>query len=285
MASYYNGTVTCAIAFLLAVSLQLTASPQAGLRDPLSQAQAELERIERAVAEGGLPRAKLEEARQMVAEAEDQAVLQQTLYATRALEELNEQLTQRMLESARRLMERQQERVERVKRLIDEGALARNALTPLVEELDRRRKALDRAESQARLWNQLAEMARAEKQRQEQMEAEQTAGLVRAKAEPDLGILSAARVRMLEGEFETVFRRPLPVSARGDTGFHRALGFDHTGRIDVAVSPDSPEGRWLRRWLERAGIPFIAFQGAVKGKSTAAHIHIGPPSLRLNGTD
>ena len=42
--------------------------------------------------------------------------------------------------------------------------------------------------------------------------------------------------------FEKKFDKPLPVSARGETAVHRALGFDHTGRIDVALAPDSTEG-------------------------------------------
>ena len=85
--------------------------------------------------------------------------------------------------------------------------------------------------------------------------------------------------------FEKKFDKPLPVSARGETAVHRALGFDHTGRIDVALAPDSTEGVWLRKYLESKRIPYYAFRAAVPGKATAAHIRIGPGSTRLRVTD
>ena len=62
---------------------------------------------------------------------------------------------------------------------------------------------------------------------------------------------------------------------------HRALGFDHRGRVDVAVVPDAPQGRWLKRYLEARHIPYFAFRAAVPGQATGAHIHIGPASTRL----
>ncbi len=56
---------------------------------------------------------------------------------------------------------------------------------------------------------------------------------------------------------------------------HRALGFDHRGRVDVAVVPSAPEGIWLRQYLQSRKIPYYAFSRAIPGKATAAHIHIG----------
>ncbi len=47
--------------------------------------------------------------------------------------------------------------------------------------------------------------------------------------------------------FEKQFGKPLPVSAQGETVVHRALGFDHRDRVDVAIFPDTAEGLWLRR--------------------------------------
>jgi len=75
------------------------------------------------------------------------------------------------------------------------------------------------------------------------------------------------------------------VSARGETAVHRALGFDHRGRLDVAVSPDSSEGKWLREYLAANSIPFFAFRAAVAGKATAPHIHVGPESTRIRFAD
>jgi hypothetical protein len=59
------------------------------------------------------------------------------------------------------------------------------------------------------------------------------------------------------------------------------MGFDHTDRVDVALTPDSPEGQWLREYLEANHVPYFAFRSFVPGQATGAHIHIGPPSLRL----
>jgi hypothetical protein len=73
----------------------------------------------------------------------------------------------------------------------------------------------------------------------------------------------------------------MPVSADGETATHRALGFDHRGRVDVAVNPDQPEGVWLMGYLQKNRIPYFAFRMAVQGKATGAHIHIGPQSARL----
>jgi hypothetical protein len=73
----------------------------------------------------------------------------------------------------------------------------------------------------------------------------------------------------------------LPVSAFGQTALHDRMGFDHRNALDVAVHPDSPEGRALMQYLLDAGIPFMAWRGAVPGSSTGAHIHVGQPSPRI----
>ena len=53
--------------------------------------------------------------------------------------------------------------------------------------------------------------------------------------------------------------------------------------LDVAVHPDSPEGRALIAWLEREGVSFLAFRGPVSGEATGAHVHVGEPSRRRAG--
>ncbi|MGH9938511.1 MAG: hypothetical protein ACREAM_19895 [Blastocatellia bacterium] len=81
--------------------------------------------------------------------------------------------------------------------------------------------------------------------------------------------------------FRLKFGRPLPASAVGQTETHNRLGFDHREAIDVAVHPDSQEGRELTDYLTSQGISFIAIRGAIPGSATGAHIHIGPPSKRI----
>jgi hypothetical protein len=76
------------------------------------------------------------------------------------------------------------------------------------------------------------------------------------------------------------FGQHLPVTAYGQTTTHNQLHFDHRGSMDVALHPDSLEGKALINHLRSSGIPFIAFRGRVAGASTGAHIHIGQPSHR-----
>ncbi len=85
----------------------------------------------------------------------------------------------------------------------------------------------------------------------------------------------------LQQFFAARFGRPLPISAFGQTPLHDRMGFDHHDALDVAVHPDSPEGRALMDYLRGVGIPFIASWGAVPGSTSGAHIHVGQPSPRI----
>jgi hypothetical protein len=249
----------------------------------ITKAKSELVRLEQLVEAGGVPRNRLEQARQELSEAMDRAVLRRTLYGSLKVEDLTEPLAKQMLDSAQRLVSNQQKKVNQHRELVEQNVVGRLTLTPFIEELDIRRKSLALAESRVMFWNQLLEMARAEQARQ--LEQEQLAAAQQLSDDESTAVLALSRVRQLESEFERVFSRSLPVSARGDTTFHRTLGFNHTGRIDVALNPDSAEGQWLRKWLDRSGIPYLAFRGAVPGQASAAHIHVGPPSTRLRSAD
>ncbi len=90
-----------------------------------------------------------------------------------------------------------------------------------------------------------------------------------------------AEVSKIEKHFTQTFGRSLPISALGQTSTHDRMRFDHRNAIDVALHPESAEGRSVLNYLRQAGIPFIAFRGAVAGAATGAHIHIGKPSPRL----
>lgn len=81
--------------------------------------------------------------------------------------------------------------------------------------------------------------------------------------------------------FFQTFGHSLPVSARGQTPTHDRMRFDHRDSMDVALHPDSAEGKALIAYLRRSGVPFIAFRSAAVGASTGAHIHIGRPSHRM----
>ena len=95
------------------------------------------------------------------------------------------------------------------------------------------------------------------------------------------GAWSLAQAPKIERFFVARFGRELPVSAFGQTPVHDRLGFDHRAALDVAIHPDSPEGRALMAYLRSASISFIAFRSAVPGAATGAHIHIGHASHRF----
>lgn len=93
--------------------------------------------------------------------------------------------------------------------------------------------------------------------------------------------LTATVVEDLDRFFLARFARSLPVSARGQTPVHDRLGLDHRRGLDVAVHPDSPEGRAIIEYLLRQHIPFLAFRGVIPGASTGAHVHVGGASARV----
>lgn len=86
----------------------------------------------------------------------------------------------------------------------------------------------------------------------------------------------------LQAFFVAQFGRSLPISAYGQTALHDRMGFDHRNALDVAVHPDSPEGRAVMVHLRTLGIPFIAAWGAIPGSASGAHIHVGQPSPRIS---
>jgi multidrug efflux pump subunit AcrA (membrane-fusion protein) len=47
----------------------------------------------------------------------------------------------------------------------------------------------------------------------------------------------------VEGFFTAKFGRQLPISAFGQSATHNRLGFDHRNSVDVALHPDSAEGK------------------------------------------
>lgn len=87
---------------------------------------------------------------------------------------------------------------------------------------------------------------------------------------------------VIETFFSAKFGHSLPTSAIGQSETHNRLGYDHRNAVDVAVHPDSTEGRALISYLQGQGIPFLAFRGAIPGVATGPHIHIGSPSHRLS---
>jgi len=265
-------------------------SPQSIANKRIELAQDELKKMTELVQIGALPKLRLEQAQQDLADVQDDAILARTLYGELPVEDLTDQLIADMVAAAQRRVERQQARVEAAQKLVDEGITALASLTAPQQELATRRMNLDLAHSRARVMGELAALAKFEKSSvaiQDAMRVE-----YRDMFAPGMehyegnGIFEESRdLKPLAVAFKKKFDHPLPISAAGETGLHRALGFDHTGRVDVAINPSDPEGVWLRRYLKARQIPYYAFTRAIPGKATAAHIHIGTGSTRLHNAD
>lgn len=252
---------------------------------PLLNLSEDPERIRQLVKEGVLPRAELEKVAVAEAESRDEDILRQTLYGSGGIEELTIEKGEAMLEAATRKLTRRQKILAEAEKRVEAGVAPRSSLTVYLQEVDRSRKTLTLATMRFHLLQQLRAAVDAE---QEVIVAlEQTPEELPPLVErfDGGGVFREDDLRTIVLAFEKEFGKALPLSARGDTALHRALGFDHRGRVDVALYPDSPEGVWLRRLLERMGVPYYAFRGPAPGKSTAAHIHIGPPSARLRRAD
>ena len=183
-------------------------------------------------------------------------------------------------EAAQRLLDREKAWEEKIRILIESGIAPPPDLIPTEAELHRREA--DLTLTQARIFAKAEAAASTAKSSQSDEAILPNFEIGKMEHFEGLGTFDENRdLQSIEKAFEVEFNRPLPISADGETEVHRALGFDHRGRIDVAVDPRDREGIWLRRYLRSRRIPYYAFTSAVAGKATAAHIHIGPGSNRL----
>ncbi len=254
---------------------------QAPDRPEARRAAEELERIRTLVEEGATPRQKLDDAQQKLDEAQDNEILGSTLYGKVGVEDLTEQQGKEMVAAATRIFERRQAQLHQARKLVEEGALPRLSLSDYIVELDRSRRVLDLAQSRAALLEQLAEMARLEKETEALTAESRFEPRPLAERYDGDGLFRAGELKLVAAAFREQFSKALPISAQGATAVHRALGFDHRGRVDVAVDPDQPEGVWLRKYLRGMRIPYFAFRSFLPGRATGPHIHIGPPSERI----
>lgn len=251
-------------------------------------AQQELARVNDLVSAGALPRNRIADAQANLDDAKDEVILAHDLYGDLPDQGASEAASAEMIAAAQRRLDRQQARVEQAKKLVDAGIATMTYLAPIEAELTARQTTLDLAHLRARLMADRVALA------QQQPPAPVFVPAPAGVDDSELllhgmehyegsGTFSEARdLPALELAFSNKFDRPLPISAEGETEVHRGLGFDHRGRVDVAVAPSAPEGVWLRGYLKSRGIPYYAFSYAIRGKATGAHVHIGPGSTRLN---
>lgn len=262
---------------LIAVACACLLGAQTAEDPEVARARASIEKLRTLVEAGAVPRVELQKAEDALADAQDAAYLRKTLYG----QDLTTDQADEMVAAAGRRLDRRKKAFDEAKRLVEAGVAGELSLGTFLEDLDLARKECDLAESRARLTREIADSVRAE----EELEARLAESAAEAPAPADHfegdGIFTPSTFAQVETAFEAHFGKPLPVSAMGETAVHRALGFDHRGRVDVAIHPDTPEGVWLRQYLTDNHIPYFAFRQAVPGKATGAHIHLGPMSTRL----
>ncbi len=80
--------------------------------------------------------------------------------------------------------------------------------------------------------------------------------------------------------FSDTFKKQLPIAVFGQGAIHERWRLDHRNAMDIQLHPDGVEGRALLNFLEKQGIPYLAFRAAIPGTATGPHIHIGRPSHR-----
>src|SRR5579884_4060214 len=200
------------------------------------------------------------------------------LESSSELQTRTEQQLKDMIAAAERRVERQQARLVRARFLAERGQLEPTAVADIAAELAHRQQTLELCNERASLLGELIDMAQAEVVRPNGARITNAATL---RYDGSGRLIRPAEFATLSASFTHKFGKTLPVSAWGESLTHAELGFDHRGRIDVAVFPDSREGLFIRAWLEKQRIPYFAFRHAMPGRATGPHIHIGPGSLRL----
>ncbi len=265
---------------LAAADLPKTAGENTLATALLERAQSEVARIQALVENGTLPKARLEEAEAKLADTRDEAILMDTLYGETRVQDMTDAEAKAMLAAAHRRVDRQTKLVADRRSLLEAGVLARSELQSFESELEARQRVLQLATDRVNLLRDLRAMADAE-QRFEQAARTATNLKTAMQRYDGSGTFKLSELKAISTGFEERFHHALPVSAIGETALHQSMGLDHRGRVDIALNPDSAEGAWLRQFLEKLRIPYLAFRSAVAGAATAPHIHIGPGSTRL----
>ena len=189
---------------------------------------------------------------------------------------------ERLLPYQEAVVERAGTRLERGRELLAKGFVAPREVEELARALDEARARVERTRTE---MGQADALVREAEVQEHLASVPGRGGLILG---PTFTVYRGAAAWSLReaGEVERFFSvrfgRPLPVSAFGQTPLHARLGFDHRNALDVAVHPDTDEGRALTVWLQGRGVPFIAFRSGVPGAATGAHVHVGEPSPRLS---
>jgi hypothetical protein len=260
-----------------AVLCAQTASDLA-MEDPsVLRAKLTVDKVRAMVESGTLPRVRLEEAQARLEDITDEAVYTRAIYG----KDLTPDQASEVVKATERRVERRKKEAAKQEQFLAQGIISQSEYKVALDDLERASKEYEWASAREKLVAEVANFAAAEMALLKQMEEGATAvGGTRIERFVGKGVFTTADFSKVATAFSLRFSHSLPISANGETAVHRSMGFDHSNRIDVAVTPDSAEGQWLRHFLTANRIPFFAFRGAVAHQATGAHIHMGPPSTR-----
>ena len=179
-----------------------------------------------------------------------------------------------------------EEKLELSKKLLAEGLIAKiqveeneRAVAAAKDKVSETRRQMTNADSQ--IASVLVEAAANEKIAKDLRLAKQrlvrTAAFTRFTGGPGWNLGEAYKIQRF---FSDTFNKELPIAVFGQGAIHDRWRLDHRNAMDVNVHPDTAEGRTLLDFLQRNGVPYLAFRSAIPGTATGPHIHIGRPSHR-----
>ena len=179
-----------------------------------------------------------------------------------------------------------EEKLKLSKKLLADGLISKaqvaeneHALAAAKEKVTATRQQMTQADEQvagvlveAAANEQIAKDIRLARQR-----LVRTAAFMRFNGAPGWNLGEAYKIQRF---FSDTFNKPLPVAVFGQGAIHERWRLDHRNAMDISLHPDTPEGRALLNYLQKNGIPYLAFRAAIPGTATGPHIHIGRPSHR-----
>jgi len=183
-------------------------------------------------------------------------------------------------------VKRAEDKVEQSKKLLAEGLIPKSqleenerALAAAKDKLAETNRAMTSADDQiagvlveAAANDEIAKNLRLAKQ-----SLVRTAAFTRYTGAGGWNLSDAWKVQRF---FSDTFKKQLPIAVFGQGAIHDRWRLDHHSAMDIQLHPDGPEGRALLEFLQRNGIPYLAFRSAIPGTATGPHIHIGRPSHR-----
>jgi hypothetical protein len=172
------------------------------------------------------------------------------------------------------------------KKLLDDGLLSRTefeqnerALRAAKDKVADVRKQMSDADSQVAgvVVEADADAALAKNLKLATTKLVRTTSFVRFNGTSGWGLGEAWKIQRF---FSDTFHKSLPVAVFGQGAIHDHWRLDHRNAMDISLHPDSAEGQALLNFLQKNGIPYLAFRAAIPGTATGPHIHIGRPSHR-----